>query len=324
MPDITTLNRAILLLAAAAAALALHNGLRSRRALRGRRFGRFVEVGGARLHVIEDGLGAPLLLLHGNGASAEDFTTSGIFGKAAASYRVVAFDRPGFGGSSRPIGRVWSATAQADLIDAAAAKLGIGRYLVLGHSWGATVALEMARRHPGTVAGVVLVSGYHYPPPRYELALSALPAMALIGTAFRHTLLPPLVRLGWAWSMRKIFGPAAISATFAAAMKELASRPSQLRSIAAESYLMWVAALVARPRYDDIPTPVGIIAGAGDKLFDAPAEALRLHAELPNSLVDIVPDAGHMVHQTAPQVVLAMIDKIAALSSTGDAELSDR
>ncbi|PBB40330.1 alpha/beta hydrolase [Mesorhizobium sp. WSM3866] len=324
MPDIATFNDVVLLLAAAAAGLALYNGLRARRALRGRRFGRFVEVDGARLHLIEDGQGMPLLLLHGNGSSAEDFTTSGIVDKAAADYRVLAFDRPGFGRSSRPIGRIWSAAAQADLIDAAAAKLGIGRYIVVGHSWGAAVALEMARRRPGRVAGVVLVSGYHYPSPRFELALSGLPTLPLIGTAFRHTLLPPLVRLGWAWSMRKIFAPAAISAAFTATTRELASRPSQLRSIAAESFLMWIAAAFVTPRHNDIFVPVGIIAGAGDQLFDAPAEAFRLHADLANSVVDIVPDAGHMVHLTAPQAVLAMIDKIAALSTTEDAQRSDR
>ncbi|WP_245460263.1 alpha/beta hydrolase [Mesorhizobium sp. M1B.F.Ca.ET.045.04.1.1] len=321
---IATLNGVIFLLAAGAAGLALYNGLQARWALRGCRFGRFVEVRGVRLHVIEGGEGMPLLLLHGNGASAEDFMTSGIFDKTAPHYRVLAFDRPGFGRSSRPIGRIWSAAAQADLIDAAAAKLGLGRYIALGHSWGAAVALEMARRCPGSVAGVVLVSGYHYPSPRFELALSALPALPLIGTVFRHTLLPPLVGLGWGWSMRKIFGPAAISSAFAAATRELACRPSQLRSIAAESFLMWVAAAFARSRHADICVPVGIIAGASDQLFDAPAEALRLHAELGNSMVDIVPDAGHMVHQTAPQAVIAMIDKIAALSSVGDARLSGR
>ncbi|TIT90612.1 MAG: alpha/beta fold hydrolase, partial [Mesorhizobium sp.] len=125
---IATLNGVIFLLAAGAAGLALYNGLQARWALRGCRFGRFVEVRGVRLHVIEGGEGMPLLLLHGNGASAEDFMTSGIFDKTAPHYRVLAFDRPGFGRSSRPIGRIWSAAAQADLIDAAAAKLGLGRY----------------------------------------------------------------------------------------------------------------------------------------------------------------------------------------------------
>ncbi|MER8550324.1 hypothetical protein NKH41_32670 [Mesorhizobium sp. M1169] len=61
--------------------------------------------------------------------------------------------------------------------------------------------------------------------------------------------------------------------------------------------------------------PAGIIAGAGDRLFDAKAEALRLQPEIPGSFVDIIPQAGHMVHHTAPLAVLAMVDRVAAAAS---------
>ncbi|TPJ37000.1 alpha/beta hydrolase [Mesorhizobium sp. B2-8-3] len=308
----------LLLLAAATAGLALYNNLLARRALAGRPLGRFIHLRGTKLHFLEAGHGQPLLLLHGNGASAEDFTTSGIFDKAAAKYRVLAFDRPGFGLSPRPVGRFWTAGAQADLIQAAAEKLRVERYVVVGHSWGAAVALEMARRHTRFVAGVVLVAGYHYPPPRLALAISALPAVPLIGTVLRHAILPSLVRLNWRWAMEKIFHPARVATLFAATTSGLASRPSQLRSISAESFLMLASALFPNRRYADIAIPVGIIAGAGDQLFDAKAEALRLHAEIDHSLVDIVRDAGHMVHQSKPQAVLAMIDKVAALASVAD------
>ncbi|TIP34226.1 MAG: alpha/beta hydrolase, partial [Mesorhizobium sp.] len=215
-------------------------------------------------------------------------------------------------------GRPWTAAAQADLIDAAAMKLGIERYMVVGHSWGAAVALEMARRHPRSVAGVVVVAGYHYPSPRLALAISALPAVPLLGTVLRHAVLPSLVRLNWRWAMKKIFHPATVAMPFATATRELASRPSQLRSISAESFLMLASALFPNRRYADIHVPVGIVAGAGDQLFDAKAEALRLQSEISQALVDIVPDAGHMVHQSRPDAVLAMIDKVAALAGVGN------
>lgn len=195
------------LLGAGLAGLALYNSARARRALFSHGSGRFIGVTGVRLHVLEQGSGMPLILLHGNGSSAEDFRTSGMFDEAAGKYRVLAFDRPGFGRSTRPRGKWWTAAAQSDLIHAAVAQLGIERHLVLGHSWGASVALQLARRHPASVAGIVLVSGYYYPPPRLGLALAVLPALPVAGGVFRHTLLPLLVRLTWPLAMGKIFRP---------------------------------------------------------------------------------------------------------------------
>ncbi|RWP22310.1 alpha/beta hydrolase [Mesorhizobium sp.] len=305
---------AAVLLGAGLAVLALYNGARAKRALFSYASGRFVEAAGVRLHALEQGSGKPLILLHGNGSSAEDFKTSGIFDEAAKRYRVLAFDRPGFGRSPRPRGKWWTAAAQADLIHAALAQLGIERYLVLGHSWGASVALQLARRHRASVAGIVLVSGYYHPPPRLGLVLAALPALPVAGGVVRHTLLPLLVRLTWPLAMAKIFRPGTISAEFASSAKDVASRPTQLRSIAAESALMLAAALAGgrSARYKEPSLPTGIVAGAGDRLFDAQAEAIRLQAEIHGSFVDIIPQAGHMVQHAAPQAVLAMVDMVAA------------
>ncbi|MES0006003.1 alpha/beta hydrolase [Mesorhizobium sp. M0062] len=308
------------LLAASLAALAAYNAIRAKRAIAGRACGRVMEIDGVRLHFIEAGTGMPLLLLHGNGSMAEDFKSSGIFDEAAKTYRVIAFDRPGFGRSSRPRGRRWSARDQADLIHAAACGLGIEKYLVLGHSWGAWIALELARRHSQSVAGIVLVSGYYYPPPRLDLALAALPALPVIGTAFRHTLLPPLVRLAWHWAMEKIFKPAVVAGDFAALAKDVASRPSQLRAVSLETASMLAASLLGKANYRDIAVPTGIMAGSGDRLFDAQRDARRLHVEVGGSLLEVVPGAGHMVHQSAPQAVVGMVHTIAgghALSQGG-------
>ncbi|RWO74292.1 MAG: alpha/beta hydrolase [Mesorhizobium sp.] len=301
------------LFAAAALSLAAYNNARARKALAPRLKGRTLRIDGVDLSIIEKGSGPPLLLLHGNGSVAEDFAVSGVLDLASAKHRVLAFDRPGFGGSSRPARKRWSACEQADLFHEAAAKLGIHKYLVLGHSWGAWIALEMARRHAPSVAGLVLVSGYYYPSPRLDLALAALPAVPLMGSAFRHTLLPLAVRLGWPSTMRKIFRPGPISNVFSVSTKEVASRPSQLRSVCVETALMLGAALFTKPCYRDIDVPTGIVAGAGDRLFDARREAERLHAEIYGSLIEIIPNSGHMAHHSDPQAVLRMIDKVTCM-----------
>jgi pimeloyl-ACP methyl ester carboxylesterase len=61
----------------------------------------------------------PLVLLHGNGSMIEDFQSSGLIDLAATKYRVIAFDRPGFGHTPRPRSTIWTPEAQADLIAAA-------------------------------------------------------------------------------------------------------------------------------------------------------------------------------------------------------------
>jgi len=121
--------------------------------------GRFVEVDGVRLHYVERGEGPPLLMLHGLGSMVEELALSPLFELAAARYRVIAVDRPGYGYSSRPRGRWWGPQAQAALFHRLLGELGIERPVLLGHSFGALVALALAAPHhlaadrPRDVAG---------------------------------------------------------------------------------------------------------------------------------------------------------------------------
>ena len=161
--------------AATIAAMTVYNVYRARKAEREHPpAGEFVTVDGVRLHYIERGEGPPVVLLHGNVVTAEDFDTSGVLDLVAKRHRVIAFDRPGFGYSDRPHGSAWSAGTQAELLRDAFAVLGINRPIVLGHSWGAAVALALGLNHPDAVRGLVLLSGYYYPTaPRRRAVLGA-------------------------------------------------------------------------------------------------------------------------------------------------------
>jgi alpha-beta hydrolase superfamily lysophospholipase len=110
--------------------------------------GTFIEIDGVRLHYLERGAGDALVLLHGNGSMIQDFEASELLQLASQNYRVIAFDRPGFGHTNRPSGVVWTPEAQAEIIHKALGKLGVSMPVVLGHSWGASVAVALGLRYP--------------------------------------------------------------------------------------------------------------------------------------------------------------------------------
>jgi pimeloyl-ACP methyl ester carboxylesterase len=202
---------AIAAAAAAAAVTALWVQHRARKAERENPpAGRFVEVDGVRLHYIEKGKGAPVVLLHGNTVFLQDFIGSGLFDRLAEHHRVIAFDRPGFGYSERPRDRLWTAQAQAVLLQRALAQIDVEQPVLVGQSWGTLVALGLAVNFPSYARGLVLISGYYYPTARLDVALTAPAAVPLLGDALRYTVSPLAGRLllGSSQDKRKILSQA--------------------------------------------------------------------------------------------------------------------
>src|ERR1700722_4851072 len=273
--------------------------------------GRFLELNGVRLHYIERGSGTPLVFLHGNGSMIQDFESSGLIDWAARNYRVIVFDRPGFGHSDRPRDVIWTPVAQAELINNALRRLGVSQALVLGHSWGASVAVALALLHPELVRGLVLASGYYYPTARGDVVALSAPAVPLAGDVISHTLSPIVGRVMWPLLMAKIFGPQSVPKKFDGFPKEMAVRPSQIRASAAESALMIPDPFNFQDQYKNLEMPVSIIAGEDDRLIDIDEQSSRLHADVVQSTFHRVPGTGHMVHQTATGTVMSAINEVA-------------
>lgn len=104
----------------------------------------------------------PLLIWHALGQAA-----SGAFAETIATrlgahgLRPFAVDAPGFGESSTLATTEYTVDRMADLLLEAAAALRLERPVLVGHSWGAAVVLEAARRNPAGVAGVALLDAGH-------------------------------------------------------------------------------------------------------------------------------------------------------------------
>jgi pimeloyl-ACP methyl ester carboxylesterase len=297
-------------LALAAAAL-VNRQLAKRAELNHPPAGHFLEIDGVRLHYVERGSGPALLLLHGNGTMVDDFESSGLLDLAAREYRVVAFDRPGFGHSSRPSTVVWTPEAQAEIIHKAMERLGLSHAVVLGHSWGASVAIALALEFPKVVGALVLASGYYYPSARLDALMMSPPAVPGVGAVLSHTLAPMIGRLTWPLLTKQLFGPEGVPAKFAAFPKEMALRPSQIRASAGEAALMVPDAILFRKQYGRLKMPVAIIAGTGDRVVDIEEQSARLHREIPQSRFYRIEGSGHMVHQSATEAVMSAINDAA-------------
>jgi pimeloyl-ACP methyl ester carboxylesterase len=301
----------------ALAALALGNHLIARRTERRHPpGGSFMTVNGVRLHYSDRGEGTPIVLIHGNAVSGADWDTSGVAELLLRNHRVIVFDRPGFGYSERPRGHLWTAAQQADLLHAALRVLGVERPVIVGHSWGAIVALALAQSHEADVAGLVLLSGYYFWTLRPDALLVMAGALPVVGDLLRYTVLPLLGLLQMPLVKRAMFSPARVPDRFQAEYSSaMALRPSQIRAASMDGALMIPGALALRAGYRRLALPVIIIAGDGDKLvFKRSSEQLR--ESIPGSVLQIVKGAGHMVHHLAARQVAQAVESAAEASQT--------
>jgi pimeloyl-ACP methyl ester carboxylesterase len=274
--------------------------------------GRFVEVDGVRLHYVVRGEGPPLVMLHGLGSMVQELALSPLFELAAARYRVIAIDRPGYGHSTRPRRRWWGPQAQAELLHRMLGQLGIERPIVFGHSFGATVAAAMALAHPKALRGVVLASGYYFPTGRLDVPLMAPPAIPVLGDLLQHTISPLIGRAAWPGMLRLMFGPAPVPSYFGRFPVWMALRPSQLRAGAEEAAVLIPSVMALQRRYGELEAPPLIVAGAQDRYVDPERHSARLASLVPGSELMLSPRAGHMVHHTDPRRVLQAIELAAA------------
>lgn len=273
---------------------------------------RCVQVDGVRLYYIEQGEGTPIVLLHGNGAMAEDFATSGVLDRLAARHRVIAFDRPGFGQSERPPGRIWTFAAQADLLSGALAQIGVERAVLVGHSAGSLAALHMAWRDPQGTAALVLLSGFYFPRLRTDMLITslwALPGLRWLTASAAAHLFGWLALPGY---LRIVFAPNPVPERFRRSFPVAAVlRTGHLMATMADTpLLLWDA--ITLPRcLDRLRMPVTILTGTEDRIVLGRLQSRRLHQAVPGSQLRELEGIGHMIHHAAPDAVIAAIEQAA-------------
>ncbi len=123
----------------------------------------FVDVGGTRAHIRDEGRpdAMPLLLIHGSLGSLH--TWDGWVDELRDRYRLIAVDLPGHGLTGAWARGDYSIEAYADFIEVLADTLRLGRFAIAGHSMGGAVAWTFAATRPERVSHLILVDAAAYP-----------------------------------------------------------------------------------------------------------------------------------------------------------------
>ncbi|GID30293.1 alpha/beta fold hydrolase [Paractinoplanes brasiliensis] len=246
---------------------------------------RTVVVGGSTVHVLEDGAGPAVLMLHGSGPGT---TGAGAWAATALalgpSWHLVAPDQAGFGRTPVPPGargglRLWTEQA-AGLMDA----LGAGHYAVVGHSMGGAVALALAAARPEQVTRVVAVSTMGAPGAPLSADLDALWA-APAGPAGARDMLSRLVLDQALVTDAAVDARAAAMQAGAAAYASLFPPP---RARWAEDLTLPGRTLAA------IRAPVLLVHGAQDSVTPLGAAALPLLDHLADVRLHVLGRCGHV------------------------------
>jgi pimeloyl-ACP methyl ester carboxylesterase len=278
--------------------------------------GGFLDFDGERLHVLDKGAGRPVVMIHGLSGQMGNFTHS-LVDRLCGDFRVVAFDRPGSGYSTRAAGAPAGVRAQAAILAKAIRMLKLERPVIVGHSLGGAVALALALDHPDCAGALALISPATHPVASSPAVFRSLALLRspMLRRLVAWTLATPAGLIGRKWGSRQVFAPEPAPADFGTRGGGLlALRPSNIYASSSDM----IAATTLRDeianmtqRYGSLRVPVGIVFGRSDPILDYHAHGEAMKRELPSLDLEIV-DGGHMLPITRPDVVASFIRRMAA------------
>jgi pimeloyl-ACP methyl ester carboxylesterase len=281
--------------------------------------GQIVTIDGVDIHVIVEGTGPDLVLIHGASGNTRDLTFD--FAKRLTDrYRVIIFDRPGLGWSTRPPAYTgaWNNRSeppkvQAELLQKAADQIGVTNPLVMGHSYGGAVALAWGLLRPDETAGLILVAAASNPWPGDLGLLYNVNSSRLGGALFIPLITAFTPRSTLEQTIESIFEPQpAPDAYLDYVGAGLTLRRHSMRANAQQVNSLRPYIVEMAEEYPGLTLPVEIVHGDADTIVPLVVHSEPLSKLIATSNLTVLEGIGHMPHHVAPKPVVDAIDRTAA------------
>ena len=281
--------------------------------------GQFIEVDGLRLHYVDTGAkpgqaGPPLLFLHGlmGQLGHFDYRLASLFPER----RVILLDRPGSGYSQAA--KSQGLKAQAELVADFLAALQAPRPLVVGHSFGGAVALNLALDHPDSLCGLALLAPLTHQVDTPPSVFANLARDSAFGRwLFAWTLAPLNAIMRAEATGRIVFGPDSAPADFwNKGGGILALRPGNFITGSREMIALPSEMPLLERRYPSLAAKTFILFAKGDQVLDPNVQGPNLRDRAPNAELTLV-EGGHMLPLTHPELTAAFIRTALVKSGCG-------
>lgn len=260
---------------------------------------RFIEVAGARLHVMDEGPRdrPALLMIHGTGSSLH--TWDGWVRMLRDHYRLVRFDLPGFGLTGPNEDEDYRVSHDVETTVALLDHLGLDQVAVAGNSLGGLIAWRLALDHPERVTHLVLIdaAGYKTVDGTSRTVLDA-GRVPIVKSLLRKVTPRGMVEQG----LLDVYADdSKVTPPIVERHYQLLLRAGNRDAMVARLNTPWEDRESEIPR---IRQPTLVLWGAQDRWIP-PSVAERFVDDLPNAESVVYPDAGHVPMEELPEKTAA-------------------
>lgn len=267
---------------------------------------RWFDGAGPRVHYIDEGKGAAVVMLHGN--PTWSFLYRKVIKELGGQFRCIAMDYPGFGLSERPSDYGYTAAEHAHVIGELVDHLNLDEFMVMGQDWGGPIGMTIALERADRVAGMVFANTWYWPAQgslaTFSVVMSTPPAQWLIlrRNAFVNFIMPRSVATPMEPAVFKTYQEAQPTPE---ARRGVAEFPRQIRR--------------ARPMLEHLASsapkmlggkPMELVWAMKDPAFGNAAVLARWQRDFPSAHLTKLESANHYIQEDAPAALADAVRRV--------------